>query len=114
MLLNVTVIDEVRETLGDDTYLAFAARMLAEVSETAAKLDALLAAGDLETLARTAHRTSGSCAGVGASGLHALLKDIENMARSPQAPTALPALLAALPGRADETRRALDSHFGTA
>lgn len=112
MLIDTAVITEVRETLGDDVYLSFAARMLAEVAETTAALHRLLAEGDLETLARTAHRTSGSAAGIGAKGLHALLKDVENTARTPTAATALPALLAALPGRADETRQALDALLG--
>ena len=111
MLLDIAVIDEVRETLGDDTYRAFAARMLAEVAQTDGTLRDLLAAGDLGTLAGAAHRTSGSCAGIGAKGLHALLKDIENTARG-GAVTALPDLLAALAPRMADTRSALAALVG--
>ena len=112
MLLDTAVIDELRETLGDDTYRSFADRMLAEVTDTAQTLHALLAAGDHETLARTAHRTSGSAAGTGAKGLHALLKEIENTARTPGGAERIPALLATIPARAEETRNALTAHFG--
>lgn len=113
MLLDTAVIDEVRETLGDDTYRAFAQRMLAEVAETTAALQGLLASADFELLARSAHRTSGSCAGVGAKGLHALLKEIENASRGPSAAVSVPALLAQLPQRAADTRTALAAHIGT-
>lgn len=108
MLIDTAVIAEVRDTLGDDMYRSFAARMLAEVAETTDTLHRLLGEGDLETLARTAHRTSGSAAGIGAKGLHALLKEVENTARTATATTSLPALLAQLPTRAEETRKALD------
>jgi HPt (histidine-containing phosphotransfer) domain-containing protein len=111
MLLDTAVIDEVRDTLGDDTYRRFAERMLAEVVETTANLHVLLAKGDHETLARAAHRTCGSAAGTGAKGLHALLKEIENTARAPSGAAALPALIALLPTRAEETRKALDAHI---
>lgn len=113
MLLDTAVIEELREALGDDTYCNFANRMLAEVDETARTLATLLAAGDHETLARTAHRTAGSAAGTGAKGLHALLKDIENTARTPAAPAQLPALLAAIPARIAETRAAIAAHVGS-
>lgn len=109
MLLDTNVIAEVRETLGDDMFRSFTTRMLAEVAETTASLHRLLGEGDLETLARTAHRTSGSAAGIGARGLHALLKEVENIARTPTASTTLPALLAQLPPRAEETRKAFDA-----
>ena len=112
MLLDTTVIDEVRETLGDDMYRNFANRMLAEVADVIPALSGLLAAGDLETLARTAHRTSGSCAGVGAKGLHALLKEIENTARTADASATLRSLLADLPVRADATRAELSGLIG--
>lgn len=111
MLLDTAVIDELRETLGDDVWRSFADRMLAEVADTARTLDTLLSQGDLDTLARTAHRTSGSAAGTGAKGLHALLKEIENTARSGDA-ARLPALLATIPLRAEETRAAMSAHSG--
>lgn len=107
MLLDTAVIDELRETLGDDIYRGFVGRMLAEVTETTTSLHDLLAAGDLDSLARIAHRTSGSAAGIGAKGLHALLKEIENTARDPSAIQSLPRLLAALPDRVDATRKEL-------
>lgn len=107
MLLNATVIEEVRETLGDDTLRSFLARMLTEVEETGETLRKLLAVQDYGTLAATAHRSAGSAAAVGAVGLHAALKDIENAARKPDSVAALPGLLAALSDRRAETRTAL-------
>lgn len=109
MMIDVDVITEVRETLGDDTFRAFVKRMLAEVEETTARLTQLLAEGDFETLARTAHRTSGSAASIGAKALHAALKEIENVARTDEAVRRLPQLIAAIPGRAQETGDALIS-----
>lgn len=107
MLIDVNVIEEVRETLGDDTFRAFVRRMLDEVAETQAALVRLLAEGDFETLARMAHRTSGSAASIGAKGLHAALKEIENAARSEGAAQRLPEMIAAVPARAAETGEAL-------
>ena len=112
MLLDTAVIDELREALGDDTYRSFAARMLAEVEQTATALQALLDAADFETLARTAHRTAGSAAGTGAKGLHALLKQIENTARDADSRSALPALLASITPQAEATRTALHGAVG--
>lgn len=109
MLLDTAIIDEMRDTLGDDVYRGFVGRMLAEVAETTQALQAYLTAGDLESLARAAHRTSGSAAGIGAKALHALLKEIENVARDPSAARDLPQLIGALPARADETRTALEA-----
>ena len=111
-MLDATVIEEVRETLGDDTLRAFLARMLAEVTETGDTLRKLLAVQDYATLAATAHRTSGSAAAVGAVGLHAALKDIENAARKPDEVATLPALVSALPDRLAETRAALAAVLG--
>jgi HPt (histidine-containing phosphotransfer) domain-containing protein len=113
MLLNATVIEEVRETLGDDTLRAFLTRMLTEVEETAVTLRGLLAVQDYATLAATAHRASGSAAAVGASGLHAALKEIENAARKPGSVADLPALIAALSDCTDRTRTALLFILGT-
>lgn len=109
MLIDVDVVEEVRETLGDDTFNAFVRRMLDEVGETQAALVGLLAERDFETLARTAHRTSGSAASIGAKGLHAALKEIENVARSEAAAQRLPDLIAAIPARARETAEALSA-----
>lgn len=107
MLIDAMVIDEVRDTLGDDTFRAFVARMIGEVGETQTALVQLFAAADYETLARTAHRTSGSAASIGANGLHAALKEIENTARNDASRDRLPSLIAALPDLADRTRAAL-------
>lgn len=107
MLIDAMVIEEVRETLGEDTFRSFVARMLAEVGETHATLTKLFAAADFETLARTAHRTSGSAASIGANGLHAALKEIENVARTGPERDRLPALISALPNLADRTQAAL-------
>lgn len=109
MLIDIDVVEEVRETLGDDTFNAFVRRMLDEVGETQAALLRLLAECDFETLARTAHRTSGSAASIGAKGLHAALKEIENVARSEAAAQRLPDLIAAIPARARETADALSA-----
>lgn len=107
MLIDAMVIDEVRDTLGDDTFRSFVARMIAEVAETQTALLQLYAGKDFETLARTAHRTSGSAASIGASGLHAALKEIENVARTGTESGRLPSLIAALPDLADRTKAAL-------
>lgn len=112
MLLNAEVIEEVRETLGDATLRSFLARMLAEVEETRFQLLSLLDTADYPTLAATSHRASGSAASVGAVGLHAALKEIENTARGPAAPTALPDLISGLSTRISETRLALISLIG--
>jgi HPt (histidine-containing phosphotransfer) domain-containing protein len=109
MLLDTAIIDEMRETLGDEIYRGFVHRMLAEVAETTRSLENQLAAGDLEALARAAHRTAGSAAGIGAKALHALLKDIENAARDPSSAKILPRLVADIPARAEETRKALQA-----
>lgn len=112
MILNTSVIEEVRETLGDDMLRSFLARMLAEVAETSQTLATLFASQDFATLATTAHRASGSAASVGAKDLHAALKDIENAARGPGAAADLPALLGGLPDRLAQTRGALDALLG--
>jgi HPt (histidine-containing phosphotransfer) domain-containing protein len=105
-LLDQSIIAEVRETLGDDAYRGFVDRMLAEASATAADLSALLQKGDLSAVAQTAHRSAGSAVSVGASGLHACLKEIEDEARGAASP-ALADLVARLPAVIDGTRDAL-------
>lgn len=112
MLLNTSVIEEVRETLGDDMLRSFLGRMLAEVADTHQSLAALFQSQDFATLATTAHRAAGSAASVGAKDLHAALKDIENAARGPGAAADLPALLSGLPDRLAATRAALDALLG--
>ena len=47
MLIDASIIEEVRETLGDDTFHAFVARMLNEVAETRVSLLHLLEARGL-------------------------------------------------------------------
>jgi HPt (histidine-containing phosphotransfer) domain-containing protein len=112
MVLNATVIEEIRETLGDDILRSFLVRVLAEVEDTSDALRKLLAVQDYATLAATAHRTAGSVASVGATGLHAALKDIENAARKPESVSALPKLVSALPNQTAETRAALSNILG--
>lgn len=80
-LLDVSVIDDLRDALGDDAYAGYALRMLSEMQGLAAELAALVTAGDREALAQTAHRAAGSAVSVGASGLHGRLKAIEDAAR---------------------------------
>lgn len=114
MLLDSAVIEEVRETLGDDMLRGFLARMLTEVQETGDILRNLLAVQDYATLATTAHRAAGSAASVGATGLHSALKDIENAARSRDSVADLPGLVAALSDCTNETRTALSLLLGAA
>jgi len=114
MLLDAAVIEEVRETLGDDTLRGFLARMLAEVEETGDTLRTLLAAQDYAALASVAHRAAGSAASVGATGLHSALKEIENTARGNDPVASLPGLVAALPDRISKTRSALSLLLGAA
>lgn len=109
MLINHSVISEVRETLGDDTFRVFVGRLLQEVAETQATLLRQLDEGDFDALARTAHRTSGSAASIGATALHAALKDIENTARTHAANNTLSSMILALPALADQTRDGLFS-----
>lgn len=109
MMIDRDVITEVRETLGDDGFRAFVGRLIKEADETLEALKRFLGQGDLEALARAAHRTSGSAASIGAKGLHAALKDIENASRQPDAAGRLPALLDQLPERITETALAMDA-----
>ena len=111
-MLDVSIIDEVRDALGDTAYRGFAASLLAEIAALGPQLDAHLQAGAFETLAQTAHRSAGSAVSVGAAGIHSLLKDIEDQARSPDAAARLPGLLAALPDRLSQTRSAIAALVG--
>lgn len=77
-LLDTSVIDDVRDALGDDAYLGFARRMLAEMRGLGPVLTGLQG----EALAQAAHRAAGSAVSVGASGLHVRLKAIEDTARA--------------------------------
>ncbi|MBA4352806.1 MAG: hypothetical protein C0427_16355 [Rhodobacter sp.] len=112
MVLNATVIEEIREALGDDTLRGFLVRVLAEVEDTSDTLRKLLAVQDYAMVAATAHRTAGSAASVGAAGLHAALKDIENAARKAESVSALPGLVSSLPGHTAQTRAALSEILG--
>ncbi len=80
-LLDLSIIEDVRDALGDEAYQGYAARMLAEMRAIAPVLLEQLA-GERETLAQTAHRAAGSAVSVGAAGLHARLKAIEDAARA--------------------------------
>ncbi|AWB50652.1 hypothetical protein HYN69_18830 (plasmid) [Gemmobacter aquarius] len=79
-LLDTSVIDDVRDALGDDAYLGFVRRMLSEMRGLGPVLTGLQ--GDPEALAQAAHRAAGSAVSVGASGLHGRLKAIEDSARA--------------------------------
>lgn len=79
-LLDSLTIEDVRDALGDDAYHAYARRMLAEMRDLGPALRDLLE--DREALAQAAHRAAGSAVSVGASGLHEVLKTIENEARA--------------------------------
>lgn len=81
-LLDLSIIDEVRDALGDDAYMGYATRMISEMHGVGPVLAEQLAAGDREVLAQTAHKAAGSAVAVGASGLHRRLKAIEDIARS--------------------------------
>ena len=111
-VLDASIIDEVRDALGDAAYRGFAATLLAEITDLTPRLDALLRAGAHEELAQTAHRSAGSAVSVGAVAIHALLKEIEDQARLPDAPARLPALLNSLPARLSDTRAAIAALVG--
>jgi HPt (histidine-containing phosphotransfer) domain-containing protein len=113
MVLNTAVIEEIRETLGEDTLRSFLVRVLAEVEETSDALRKLLAVQDYAMVAATAHRSAGSAASVGAAGLHAALKDIENAARKAESVSALPGLVSALTAQTAQTRAALSNILGS-
>lgn len=106
-LLDISIIEEVRDALGDAAYRGFAQRMLEEVRMLVPVMAEQLQAGALAALATAAHRAAGSAVSVGARGLHGALITIEDSARSGQATTALPALLAALSGQIAETEAAI-------
>ncbi len=80
-LLDLSIIDEVRDALGDAAWRGYADRMLAEMHALGPELRAMTG-GDAEALAQRAHRGAGSAVSVGAKALHARLKDIENAARA--------------------------------
>lgn len=110
-LLDEAIIAEVRDTLGDEVYLGFAGRMLDEAELSLAELGALLARGELGPLAQLAHRTAGSAVSVGASGLHARLKEIEDCVHAKQTER-LPTLIAGLTAVVTDTRAALEARIG--
>lgn len=106
-LLDLGVIDEVRDALGDEAYRGYAGRMLAEMHEIAPVLNAHLQAGEFEALAQTAHRAAGSAVSVGAKGLHGILKQVEDLARSERASAKVGQVLAELPERVRATEAAI-------
>lgn len=79
--LDMEIVDEVRDALGDAAYLGYANRMLEEMRALGPELLKGLG-GDAESLAQRAHRAAGSAVSVGAKALHGRLKDIENAARA--------------------------------
>lgn len=109
--LDQSIIEEVRETLGDDAYRGFVERMLSEAATTTAELAALLEKGDVAGIAQLAHRSAGSAVSVGASGLHASLKAIEDEARS-VTPHRLAELIGTLPATVAQTRSGLLALLG--
>lgn len=111
-VLDDAIIAEMRDMLGDEAFRGFVLRMLAEVADLHPVLTNLLAARDHELLARTAHKTAGSAVSVGAKSIHALLKQIEDVARQPAQQSQLPGLVALLPTRVVETRGALEKGIG--
>lgn len=112
-VLDDAIIAEMRDMLGDDAFRGFVLRMLTEVADLQPVLTSLLAARDHELLARTAHKTAGSAVSVGAKGVHALLKQIEDVARQPEHQAQLPGLIALLPTRLAETRSSLAAFIGS-
>jgi len=112
VVLDDAIIAEMRDMLGDDAFRGFVLRMLAEVVDLHPILTSILAARDHELLARTSHKTAGSAVSVGAKGIHALLKQIEDVARQPAQQSQLPGLVALLPIRVADTRSALEKVIG--
>ena len=111
-LLDLEIINEVRDALGDEAYRSYAGRMLAEMQTLGQGLGGHFAAGEFEALAQSAHRAAGSAVSVGAKGLHAVLKQIEDVARSEGAAARLPALLADLAERIKATEAAIGALSG--
>ena len=110
-LLDEAIITEVRETLGDESYAGFAGRMLEDAEQALSELGALLAQGDLAALGRLAHRTGGAAVSVGAVGLHARMKEIEDAALANDA-ARLPTLIGSLSAVLAQTQAALESRVG--
>lgn len=111
-LLDLGIIDEVRDALGDEAYGGYAGRMLAEMHALAPVLNAQLDAEEFEALAQTAHRAAGSAVSVGAKGLHSMLKQIEDLARDEGASARLRPLLAEFPEHVRATEAALAALSG--
>lgn len=103
-LLDVSIIDEVREALGDDAYLGYATRMLDEMRSLGPQLVTLLDA-EREMLAQATHRAAGSAVSVGAKGLYARLKAMEDAARIDGAELSL--LIAGLDAETEATEAAI-------
>lgn len=108
-LLDVSIIEEVRDALGDAAYMGYATRMLNEMRALSPTMKAQLD-GDRAVLADAAHRAAGSAVSVGASGLHARLKAIEDAARSGDA--ALARLVAGFDAEVEATEAAIGALVG--
>lgn len=104
-LLDRSIIDEVRDALGDEAYRGYAARMLEEMRAVEPVLAGQLAAGGGAVLAQTAHRAAGSAVSVGACGLHRRLKAIEDVVNAGGGDLA--ALIAGFSADVDATEAAI-------
>lgn len=79
MLLDISLLDELIETMGCNPTRQIAKRCSAELTFILKEISTFLATpdSDAEYLAKTAHKTAGTCALLGAVYLHSLLKKIE-------------------------------------
>lgn len=109
-MLDRSIIDEVRDALGNAAYQGYANRMLAEMRGLGPVMRDRLAEGGLDALAQVAHRAAGSAVSVGASGLNARLKAIENAARAEG--DGLAALIAGFDAEVDATEAAIGALSG--
>ncbi len=108
-IIDISIIDEVRDALGDAAYRGYAARMFAEMHDLGPVMARHLAADAREELAQTAHRAAGSAVSVGARGLHGRLKAIEDAARAGRG--GLDGLVAGFADDLAATEAAIDALF---
>jgi HPt (histidine-containing phosphotransfer) domain-containing protein len=96
-VLDMRVIQDLRDLGGEDDpglLLELIDMFLADAPTRMAEIDASLKNGDVKTLERAAHTLKSSCANIGAMGLSALCKQMEEHARK-KAFEPIPSLLSA-------------------
>lgn len=105
LLIDHATLNELREALGDELD-GIVRQYVDGLPAQCAHLAALLAAGDLPALRRSAHSLKGSSASLGALRLGARAAEIEKLAATEQASEALSRAVAEVHALATETAAA--------